>query len=374
MNHLVRLLRQLHLSSFFYRFLAPFFHSQITYTKESTILSYQFLTNLAADNGSSAICHNNIEKYPLYDLQIIVPVYNVEDYIEECINSILRQETKYKYLVCIINDGSPDNTRNILKKYESLDNIEIIDQDNRGLSGARNTGLSHIQANYIMFVDSDDYLDSTDAIQKLLDCAIKEDADIVEGGYRVFQKGITLKKVIRKNEVGETTPLYGFAWGKVYKATLWQNIHFPEKYWFEDSVNAFLIFPKAPKKANIDEIVYAYRRNIKGISISSHKNLRSLDSLWITKQLLIDNKKIQTMDEEQALKSFLGQICVNQRRIETIGRADINKAVFIINKAILEDIFPTYNNISISNQNLQIILNSLVKNDYSAFRLATLLL
>ncbi len=374
MIRLVKALRQLHLSQFVYKFLAPFCHNHIDYTEESIKQSYIFLNSLSANNGSSAICHNYIEENPQYDLQIIIPAYNVEEYIEQCIDSILGQRTSFKYLICIINDGSPDNTRDIIKKYESKDNIEIIDQENRGFSGARNSGLAHIRAKYIMFVDSDDYLESKNAIQALIDCALKEDADIVEGGYRLFYKDVTLKTLVRENITGKSIPLYGFPWGKIYKAELWRNIHFPEKYWFEDSVNSFLIFPQAQKRAHIKECIYAYRKNLKGISVSSHKNLRNLDSLWITRQLLLDNKKIIIMNEEQALQCFLGQISVNQRRIETIGREDINKAVFITNKAILDEIFPSFNNIKVSSKQHQILLDFLIKKDFSAFHLAALML
>lgn len=373
MIRIVKILRQLHLNKYFYNILSPFFHSHIAYTKESIEQSISYLENFSANKGSSAICNNFIDDIPFYDLQIIIPAYNVEDFIEQCIDSILHQKTTFKYLICIINDGSTDNTREILKKYESLENVQITDQKNRGFSGARNTGLAHIKAKYIMFVDSDDYLESTNSIQKILNCAFREDADIVEGGYRLFFKDITLNKFIHNNTIGKSVSLYGFPWGKVYKANLWQNIHFPENYWFEDTVNSFLIFPKAHIKVNISDIIYSYRKNPKGISVSSHKKNRNIDSLWITKQLLEDNRKIQALNEEQALACFLGQISVNQRRIETIERNDINKAVFVINKAILEDYFPNYN-INKNNKRDQVILTSLIENDYSAFRLAALLL
>ena len=373
MIRIVKTLRQLHLNKLFYYILSPFFHSHIDYTKESIEQSIHYLENFSENKGNSAICNNLIDYNPFFDLQIIIPAYNVEEYIEQCIDSIIHQITTFKYLICIINDGSTDNTRELLKKYESLENVQIIDQKNRGFSGARNTGLAHIKAKYIMFVDSDDYLESTNCIQKILECAFREDADIVEGGYRLFYKDITLKRLVHNNTVGMSASLYGFPWGKVYKAKLWQNIHFPENYWFEDTVNSFLIFPKAQKKANIKDVIYSYRKNPRGISVSSHKKNRNIDSLWITKQLLEDNRKIQSLDEEQALACFLGQISVNQRRIETIERNDINKAVFVINKAILEDFFPNFN-VNKTNKRDQVILNSLIKNDYSAFRLASLLL
>ena len=118
-------------------------------------------------------------------MQIIIPVYNVEQYIQECIESILNQETQYSYIITIVNDGSPDNSRNILKQYESLNNIIIIDQENRGFSGARNRALENIYGKYLMFVDSDDKL-AEGAIEVLLNTALSYKADMVEGSMSSF--------------------------------------------------------------------------------------------------------------------------------------------------------------------------------------------
>ena len=100
-------------------------------------------------------------------------------------DSIVNQQTGYKFLVVVINDGSPDGSRAKLRKYEGLDDVVIIDQENRGHSGARNTGLKHIKAKYVTFVDSDDRM-MPGAIEAMMKEAMKENADIVEGSYKTF--------------------------------------------------------------------------------------------------------------------------------------------------------------------------------------------
>lgn len=101
------------------------------------------------------------------ELSIIVPIYNVENYLEKCIKSILAQ-TFTDFELILVNDGSPDKSDVIMKKYEILDNRIInIFQDNKGVSAARNVGLSRARGKYVAFVDPDDYIEE-DTYEKLL--------------------------------------------------------------------------------------------------------------------------------------------------------------------------------------------------------------
>ena len=214
--------------------------------------------------------NNNIEYK--YDLQIIIPCYNVEEYVEDCILSVLNQKTKYNYIVTLVNDGSTDNTLSILKKYENNEHIQLINQENKGLSGARNTALKNMKAKYVTFLDSDDML-CDDSIECMLDAAFKNpECDIVEGNYKELKKGKLIKKnKYKEDSMSKPTTLYGFPWGKLYKVDLWKNYQFPEGYWFEDTILAFIIFYEAKKAFTIKEYIYIY---IEFVLALLHKHLK----------------------------------------------------------------------------------------------------
>ena len=103
-------------------------------------------------------------------ISVVLPVYNVEEYLERCIDSIINQGIKETdYEIILVNDGSTDGSFDICRKYEkSLSCIRCYSQKNQGLSVARNTGISHAQGQYIMFVDSDDYIEKNCLFKKLL--------------------------------------------------------------------------------------------------------------------------------------------------------------------------------------------------------------
>ena len=113
----------------------------------------------------------------MIDVSIVVPVYNSEKYLERCLSSLFSQ-TYNNYEVVIINDGSTDNSLNIINKYKENNNIKIINTKNNGIGIARNIGLENAQGKYITFVDSDDYI-SKKYVEELLNCAEKNKADIV---------------------------------------------------------------------------------------------------------------------------------------------------------------------------------------------------
>ena len=120
------------------------------------------------------------------DLSIIVPAYNAESTIEKCVESVIQQKVSFHYELIIINDGSTDNTKEIIKKYKDS-HIKLINQENRGFSGARNRGIDEAVGRYLMFLDSDDYLIGN-CIQKMMETMKEEDADVVQGSYFSFDE------------------------------------------------------------------------------------------------------------------------------------------------------------------------------------------
>lgn len=117
-------------------------------------------------------------------VSVIVPVYNVEMYIEECLDSIVKQ-TYQELQIIIVDDGSTDMSNQKVKPYLSDSRVQFIEQANKGLSGARNTGLKAANGKYVLFVDSDDYLE-VNAIQELVYLMEKDQADLIRFNGRAF--------------------------------------------------------------------------------------------------------------------------------------------------------------------------------------------
>lgn len=312
----------------------------------------------------SCVCDNEITEG--YDLQIIVPVYKVEQYIESCMDSIVNQRTKYKFLVVVINDGSPDGSREKLRKYEGLDNVVIIDQKNRGFSGARNTGLKHIKAKYVTFVDSDDRM-MPGAIEAMMKEAMDQDADIVEGSYKTFcngeeHEGSRHEYAVTDQWIGK---LFGYPWGKVIRSTKFEHICFPEGYWFEDTLFCFILYSMCNKMVTIPDEVYLYRINPKGITSTCVGNPKVIDSLLVTLQLLEDAKTLGLPMTAQFYDMFLRQVRMNYSRISTLHDSSIDRRVFAATCRAKRQYFPTEHT---SNPHLKPIEQALNEHDFGEYR------
>ena len=227
---------------------------------------------------------NNIIGEKKYDLTIVVPAYNVESYVEGCLDSILNQNTKYKYLIKVVDDGSTDNTAEILKKYSHVQNLEIIRKTNGGLSSARNEGIQKLNSTYVLFVDSDDIL-LPEAIDKLCNFAFKNNLDIVEGGYNNFNNDGVIDSRVHDNKIildnYMSGGLFGFSWGKLYRSELFSGIKFNEGYLFEDTIGIYILYPLAKRIGYISDRTYGYRRNPNGIMQSLKNTTKGIDSYLI---------------------------------------------------------------------------------------------
>lgn len=278
---------------------------------------------------NNRICSKNV------DLSIIIPAYNVENYIENCLESILNQKTKYNIEVIVINDGSKDKTYELICNYKNDNRIKIINQENKGFSGARNVGIDNAVGKYIMFVDSDDIL-LNNSINKLLDIAFKYNVDVVQGGYKYFNSEKIIDEVIYENmnEKGDLhkdlMKLPGFPWGKVYKNCLFDKVRFPLDYWFEDTIIHFIIFRIAKSYMTVSDMVYGYRYNPKGITANYGKYKKSIDSYWVVEELLNIAHEIRIKDEEYFYKFFLFQISkMIYARVKNLDD-EIIKDIFIL--------------------------------------------
>ena len=305
-----------------YYFLLYFYH--LRGKEEKNPRSY--LLQYWQDISSSCINSDNILCDSEFDLLVIVPIYNVEKYLDDCLKSIIGQQTRYKFKVVAVNDGSTDGSYEILKSYQSLPNFRIINKENGGVSSARNAALKNIDANYVMFVDSDDIL-AQGAIERLLSFAYNTNVDIVQGGYDTFGHNVRKTNYTQKEGFYKPQRLYGFAWGKVYKKELWRNIQFPEKKLFEDTLNRLIVFNLAKSAYVCDDIVYHYRINRCGITKSTVGSYKLLDTVWISLQLYNDAKQMNLLSSTFS-EVFIKQLMFNYVRTISLKNANIDRAIF----------------------------------------------
>lgn len=134
------------------------------------------------------------------DISIIIPVYNVEYYLEDCLNSLINQEFKGEIEMICVNDGSTDGSLDILNRYIELDpRIIVISQDNAGLSAARNTGLKHAKGKFLMFIDSDDSLKHNNSLSKMFYAAEQEETDILIADFEFDYEDKTKNHIIQRD-------------------------------------------------------------------------------------------------------------------------------------------------------------------------------
>lgn len=278
------------------------------------------------------------------DLSIIIPLYNSAPFIDKCLTAFINQRTEYKFEIILVNDGSRDNTEEIIDKYikKYPEIIVKINQKNQGISAARNNGLAKVKGRYIAFADHDDWV-SEDYIQRLLTIAYEKNADIVKCGYTKMINGkIALPECdadkIYMNGLGnDVLNVPGFIWGGVYKNELFERIKFPEKYWYEDMVTRFLVFRKSKIFVNISDAIYykLVHKNNASKKVWSSENAKCLEDIYLVESLIDDNKKENLSFDSNLYKCTLdefGRLLV----FRTTGlNNQVRKQVFLKANAIL---------------------------------------
>ena len=245
-------------------------------------------------------------------VSIILPVYNVEKYLNECLDSIVNQTFKDMEIICI-NDGSTDHSLAILNSYASRDErIKIISQENAGLGAARNVGLKAAEGDYIFFIDSDDFL-YLDAIEELYENAVVNDSDVVLFRYtREYDidrennnYGYNLDDIFnmhgddykeftfnRKDLKHYVLNMYLAVWMKFYKREFlnqYDDFYFTEGIAYEDGLFHVKIFLRAERMSHIPKIYYHYRQNPESIMNNSSYNMDIFKVVDSVEEFLIDN-------------------------------------------------------------------------------------
>ena len=213
-------------------------------------------------------------------ISIIVPIYNVEEYLRECLDSIQKQ-TYQKFECIMVNDGSTDNSKQIAEEYLVDSRFKLINQSNQGLSSARNTAIKHLSANssFVSFVDSDDYIHST-FLEKMT-AQIEEGVDIIEGLFEHYHDGniyyfpqsephkVALETTVEKLKCLALEKIRNSSCGKLIRREMLHGSFFPEGWIFEDLAVVPEFVTSSNKWVKIQETVYTYRIRENSIITSS---------------------------------------------------------------------------------------------------------
>lgn len=254
-------------------------------------------------------------------LSIIVPIYNVEKYIIECLSSIYNGKLKDFEVICV-DDCGKDKSIELVKKYvkdNKIKNLKIITHDkNKGLSAARNTGIKEATGDYLLFLDSDDML-ITNKLNKLINYAKKNNLDVLECEIEeIYETNMNIK-VDHSNSRTETEILSGedyfsyisknneyipMVWSRLYKTDyIKDNYSFKDGLKFEDEEFSPRVLINAKKVQYLNEKIYVYRRRDDSITTNMVKNNNWMEHYFIIIDSLLDfSKTIQKKETFLALK------------------------------------------------------------------------
>ena len=252
-------------------------------------------------------------------ISLIVPVYNCEEYLNDCFNSIVNQSIDIDNVeVIVINDGSTDNSFSIINEYATKYNFKVINQENRGLSEARNAGLDICKSNYIVFLDSDDVL-PLNSLELLYNKITSNNSDWVIGGLENFNsKGhynnYTKKYIKNIDDLNYTDQPYILNFvhsaGKIYKKDIIKELRFIPKLKHEDNYFTLSLYLRKVKIDMIDDIVYYHRiREGNSKSITQSLNIDTFNDLLLNYERVIGENNYSSKFSLITIKKIRNYIC-----------------------------------------------------------------
>ncbi len=215
-------------------------------------------------------------------ISVIVPCYNIEEYVERCIKSIISQ-TYNNLEIIAVDDGSQDRTGDILDRISAVEpRLMVFHFLNEGPSCARNHGLEKANGKFVMCIDGDDFIDK-EMVRTMYDMAIRHNLDLVASNYTLYYSvktqvvgNVTDKTCFREtsvdfiNRLFEPSKRFCSAWAKLYKKELFEGVKYPQNIFFgEDMFVAIILFDKAKRLGYIEEPLYFY--NQQGVSLVRSK-------------------------------------------------------------------------------------------------------
>lgn len=264
-------------------------------------------------------------------ISIVVPIYNVEKYLNQCINSIVKQ--LYDNLeIILVDDGSVDGCSEICDKWAQEDQrITVVHKANGGLSDARNAGIRAAHGSYIAFVDSDDWIEDSfvqnlyDEIQsahsELAECSVK----VVDesGVFLKYRKAYAEQNPIERNSalkhLIEENGIYQTVWNKLYKMDLVKTIPFETGKYHEDEFWTYKVIGKTERISVVDVALYNYRQRTTSIMGNAYslKRLDGLQAKFERMQYFQNNPDLYTLCSEKLLIDCLWNLQMTERYLNS---------------------------------------------------------
>ena len=263
-------------------------------------------------------------------ISVIVPVYNVEKYIDKCLNSLVNQ-TLQDIEIIVVNDGSPDNSQKIIDRYVRgyPDKVKSYTKENGGQGSARNLGLKYVTGKYLSFVDSDDWLE-LNALEDMYNLALKEKSDIVicdmidhyeDGSSRIFN-------CTNFDSVYEVTPS---ACNKLFKFSVVSDIKFLDREWYEDFNFTTKALLKNIKISTISLPFYHCHARLIS-TMNNNNSIKNLDMITVIEDLKEYANKNNLYNEEVFAYLIFNHILITS--INRVAKQKNKDVKYVLNKFI----------------------------------------
>lgn len=276
-------------------------------------------------------------------ISIIVPIYNVEKYIDRCLKSIQNQTLK-DIEVILVDDGSKDNSISIAKQYLEDKRFKLYHKDNGGLSSARNYGMNYATGDYLAFIDSDDYIEY-DMYEKMYLLAVNNKSDVVECDFIWEYPNDSIVDKTRVNIDNMLTDVRVVAWNKIYRKKLIDKIgvEFTNGVRYEDIDWCYKILPYISRFSSLKEAKYHYIQRESSIANTQNEKVRDI---FIVLQNIIDFYKDRDIYDKykEELEYLFIRIILGSSfiRIIEIDDKKLRKIILLENWNFLNDHFPNW--------------------------------
>lgn len=280
-------------------------------------------------------------------ISVIVPVYKVEKYLDECVSSILSQ-TYNNIEVILVDDGSPDNCPAMCDEWAKRDSrVRVIHKSNGGLSDARNAGIDASTGKYLMFIDSDDYIKS-EMIEVMHSQLLEEDADICacnlyaynEDGGKIVG---SLKRTVGDSEtilkmIYDQTAYSVAACGKLYRRKMFDTVRFPVGKLYEDTFTTYRLTDKAKRIVKIPDALYCYRIRPESIMTSgfSKRSMQEEEAWRCNYQFM---EKNYPSVKKAAFSFYLQKVVMLAGGVPGKGRGEFSEEYNYLKKIVEKNYF-----------------------------------